>query len=75
MNDAIWCVILVFLGEIFIWFGFYYLSAKAYIRSCQEDSVEPKLWKLRISYIICFIMFHLFILWMGYELVEWGGMD
>lgn len=75
MNDAVMSIILLFLGDIFIWFGFYYLSARSYIRRYQEEGFEPKLWKLRISYIICFIMFHMFILWMGYELVEWGGMD
>lgn len=66
---------LVLLGDIVIWLGFYYLSAKAHIRRCRKDGDDPNLCLLRIEIITGFLLFHAFLIWMGIELVKWGGPD
>lgn len=65
----------IILGDIAIWFGLYFLGSKAHIRKCQKEGMEPNLRCLKISYIISFLIVHLFLIWLGYEVVKWGGPD
>ncbi len=61
------------LADIAIWFGLYFLSSKSHIRKCQKEGVTPNLKYLKVSYIINFLIVHLFFIWAMYELTKWGG--
>ncbi len=67
--------ILFILADVAIWLGLYYLSAKAHIRKAEKEQFIPNLRKLRFVYILRWLIVHSFFLWIGIELVKWGGMD
>ena len=66
---------LIILGDIAIWFGLYFLSSKSHIRKCHKEGIAPNLRFLKVSYVISFLIVHLFLIWLGYEVVKWGGPD
>ena len=68
-------IILVILGDIAIWFGLYFLSSKAHIRKCYKEGIAPNLRFLKVVYVISFLIVHLFLIWLGYEVVKWGGQN
>ena len=68
-------LILSGIGEILIWFGIYFLCAKAHIRIAEKNGYEPDLKKLRIGFAAAFIITHMFCVWTGFEIVKWGGPD
>jgi hypothetical protein len=66
---------LIGLGDIRIWCGIYFLYAKAHIRNAEKNGSEPELKKLRIVFVTAFLITHIFYVWIGFEVVKWGGPD
>lgn len=57
-----------------IWYGFYYLSAKARIREAEKKGKKPKLTVVRIVYLTTGILGQVFFWDMVITLRNWGGM-
>ena len=68
-------LILCVAGDLIIWLGLYYLSAKSRIRRAEKEGADPDLRGLRIGFIMCWLITHACFVWTGIELVKWGGMD
>lgn len=63
------------VADTAVWFGIYFLSAKAHIRRAEKENFPPELPTLRICLVILWIVVHGFLLWTGVEIVKWGGMN
>lgn len=57
-----------------IWYGLYYLSAKARIREAEKKGKNPKLSLVRIFYLVTGILGQVFFWDMVITLRNWGGM-
>ncbi len=57
-----------------IWYGLYYLSAKARIREAEKKEKKPKLSLVRIFYLVTGILGQIFFWDMVITLRNWGGM-
>jgi len=63
------------IADVSIWFGIYFLSVKAHIRRAKKEDFVPQIRTLRICFIVSWIAVHVFLVWIFYELVQWGRMD
>ncbi len=57
-----------------IWYGLYYLSAKARIREAEKKEKKPKLSLVRIFYLVTGVLGQIFFWDMVITLRNWGGM-
>ena len=75
MDKFTFQLILCGIGDILIWFGIYFLCARSHIRRAEENNEEPDLKRLRICFIVSWLIIHSFFVWLGIEVTKWGGPD
>lgn len=68
-------VILPLLADLIIWGGVFFLRVKSHIRRAEKSGEPADIKGLVIGFVVSFIIVHAFFIWIGIELVKWGGMD
>ena len=68
-------IIIFAVEDTALWLGIYFLFKKSHIRHAEKENFAPELHTLKICFIVSWIVIHIFLAWMGYELIKWGGMN